>query len=125
MENGINDLIIRIKNGYMASLKEVSAPYSHFGNAVAQKLKAKGFIGNVAKKDRLLIIELKYEAGLPSLTGVKIFSKPGQRAYISYKKLKPVLGGLGYAFLSTSKGIMTHVEAKKAKLGGEELFEIW
>ncbi len=109
----------------MASLKEVTAPYSRFSNAVAQKLKAKGFVKSVIKKDRLLMIELKYEAGVPSLTGVKIFSKPGQRAYISYKKLKPVLGGLGYAILSTSKGIMTHVEAKKAKLGGEELFEIW
>jgi len=72
-----------------------------------------------------IIINLKYEEGNPAITDVKIYSKPGMRLYISYKNLKPVLSGFGYSVLSTSKGIMTNREAKKAKLGGELLFSFW
>ena len=57
---------------------------------------------------------LLYKNGEPAITGVQIFSTPGKREYIAYKKLKPVLGGMGYSFLSTPKGIMTDKESKKA-----------
>jgi small subunit ribosomal protein S8 len=72
-----------------------------------------------------IIIDLLYKDKNPALTDIKIYSKPGRRYYVSYRHLKPVLNGLGYSILSTPKGILTNIEAKKLKVGGELLFEIW
>jgi small subunit ribosomal protein S8 len=68
---------------------------------------------------------LKYDEGVPALTDVKIFSTPGRRWYTAYNELKPVLGGMGHALISSSQGVMTGSEARKAKVGGELLFHIW
>ncbi|MEK7097001.1 MAG: 30S ribosomal protein S8, partial [Patescibacteria group bacterium] len=128
MENSIIDLVIRIKNGYMARKATIESPHSKYKEAILKKLLAYKFIegytveGDIKKN---IIINLSYEEGNPAITDVKIFSKPGMRLYISYKNLKPVLSGFGYSILSTSKGIMTDREAKKAKLGGELLFSFW
>ncbi|MEK7495406.1 MAG: 30S ribosomal protein S8 [Patescibacteria group bacterium] len=128
MENSIIDLVIRIKNGYMARKEVITSPYSAYKEAILKKLFELKFIesyeveGDVKKN---MVIKLKYEEGNPAITDVKIYSKPGMRLYISYKNLKPVLSGFGYSVLSTSKGIMTDKEAKKAKLGGELLFSFW
>ena len=128
MENSIIDLIIRIKNGYMAKKETIESPHSKYKESILKKLVALKFIegytvqGEVKKN---IVISLSYEDGKPAINDVKIFSKPGMRIYISYKNLKPVLSGFGYSILSTSKGIMTDKEAKKAKLGGELLFSFW
>ena len=128
MENSIIDLIIRIKNGYMARKATIESPHSRYKESILKKLMSLKFIeaysveGEIKKN---IIINLKYEEGNPAITDVKIYSKPGMRLYISYKNLKPVLSGFGYSVLSTSKGIMTNREAKKAKLGGELLFSFW
>ncbi len=128
MTHSISDLIIRIKNGYMAKREFVEIPLSRFKKQVLEKLKKIGFIedfyeeGSLKKK---LLVKLLYSRGKAALTNVKILSKPGRRYYVSYKDLKPVLNGLGYSILSTSKGILTNVEARKEKIGGELLFEIW
>ena len=128
MENSIIDLIIRIKNGYMARKATIESPHSKYKESILKKLMSLKFIeaysveGEIKKN---IIINLKYEEGNPAITDVKIYSKPGMRLYISYKNLKPVLSGFGYSVLSTSKGIMTNREAKKAKLGGELLFSFW
>lgn len=128
MENSIIDLVIRIKNGYMARKEVIASPFSTYKEAILKKLLALKFIegyeveGEIKKN---IVIHLKYEEGNPAISDVKIFSKPGMRLYISYKNLKPVLSGFGYSVLSTSKGIMTDREAKKAKLGGELLFSFW
>lgn len=128
MENSIIDLIIRIKNGYMAKKETIESPYSKYKEAVLKKLVSlksiKGYkIKGETKKN--ITIDLVYEEGKSAISDVKIYSKPGMRLYISYKNLKPVLSGFGYSILSTSKGIMTDREAKKAKLGGELLFSFW
>jgi small subunit ribosomal protein S8 len=128
MENSIIDLVIRIKNGYMARKPTITSPHSKYKEAILKKLLALKFIegysveGDIKKN---IAINLSYEEGNPAITDIKIFSKPGMRLYISYKNLKPVLSGFGYSVLSTSKGIMTDREAKKAKLGGELLFSFW
>ena len=128
MEHSVIDLIIRIKNGYLARKVDIEAPYSVFKESILKKLTELGYVkkynieGEIIKK---ITISLSYTNGVPALTDVKIYSKPGARYYISYKKLKPVIGGFGYSILSTPKGIMTHVEAKKEKVGGELLFNIW
>lgn len=128
MENSIIDLVIRIKNGYMSKKPVIESPHSKYKEAILKKLTGLKFIesyvveGDIKKNIR---INLSYEEGKPAITDVKIYSKPGMRLYISYKNLKPVLSGFGYSVLSTSKGIMTDREAKKAKLGGELLFSFW
>ena len=128
MENSIIDLIIRIKNGYMAKKETIESPYSKYKEAVLKKLISLKFIKGYEVKGEIkksMTINLAYEEDKPAISDVKIYSKPGMRLYISYKNLKPVLSGFGYSILSTSKGIMTDREAKKAKLGGELLFSFW
>jgi small subunit ribosomal protein S8 len=129
MGNPVIDLIIRIKNGYQASRERVESPYSVFREQVVKKLVEMGYLkGYTVQGDvvRTMTIDLKYdEAFAPAVTDVKIFSKPGRRWYVSFKELKPVLGGMGYSILSTPRGVMSHIEAKKEKVGGELLFSIW
>ncbi|OGK28169.1 30S ribosomal protein S8 [Candidatus Roizmanbacteria bacterium RIFCSPHIGHO2_02_FULL_39_9] len=125
MNNTVIDLIIRVKNGYLSRKETIHVLFSKTNEEVLQKLKTLGFIKSFKKVERDIIVELLYKEKMPSFTDVKIFSKPGRRYYVSYKELKPVLGGLGYSLLSTSKGIMTNKEARKQKTGGELLFELW
>ena len=128
MENSIIDLVIRIKNGYMARKPVIESPHSKYKEAILKKLVSLKFIEDYSIEGKIkknIKISLSYEEGNPAITDVKIYSKPGMRFYISYKNLKPVLSGFGYSVLSTSKGIMTDREAKKAKLGGELLFSFW
>ena len=128
MENSIIDLIIRIKNGYMAKKETIESPYSKYKEAVLKKLVDLKFIKGYKVKGEIkknMIIDLAYEEGKPAISDIKVYSKPGMRVYISYKNLKPVLSGFGFSILSKSRGIMTDQEAKKAKLGGELLFSFW
>lgn len=129
MDHSYIDLIIRIKNGYMARQDSVECPYSRFKEEIVKKLMRLKFIKEYTiegEKIKKLMMELLYtENTSPALTDIKVYSKPGRRFYVSYKELKPVLGGLGFSLLSTSKGIMTNKEARKEKLGGELLFSIW
>lgn len=128
MNDPIIDLVISIKNGYMARKDAVVVNHSKYKQVVVEKLKELGFVKNVTVEGdviKKITVELQYSNGSPSLTDVQLHSKPGARMYVAYRKLKPVLGGIGYSFLSTSKGIMTDKESKKAKLGGELLFSIW
>ena len=78
-----------------------------------------------AKVDKFIDITLKYDDKVPVISGIKKFSKPGQRIYIAFGKIKQVRGGYGIAIISTSKGLMTNREARKQKLGGELICEVW
>ncbi|MEO6508899.1 MAG: 30S ribosomal protein S8 [Patescibacteria group bacterium] len=126
--SAITDLIIRVKNGYMAGRDTIESPYSKYREQVIQKLIALRYVkdysvtGDIKKT---MSINLVYKNGAPALTEVKIFSTPGRRWYVAAKDLKPVLGGLGYSLVSTPLGILTHIEAKKKNVGGELLFNIW
>jgi len=128
MENSFIDLIIRIKNGYMSKREQIIASYSRFNEDILKVLKKSGYIkdfkteGDVVKK---ITIELLYKDESPAVTGIKLVSKLGQRTYISYRKLQSVVGGMGYSILSTPKGVLTNLQAKKEKVGGELLFQIW
>lgn len=128
MGNSFIDLIIRIKNGYLARKDQITVLYSRFNERILRKLKELKFIKDFQVRGELkkqITVELLYKDKIPALTDVKIYSKPGQRYYVSYRELKPVLNGLGYSILSTPKGILTNIEAKKMKVGGELLFDIW
>jgi small subunit ribosomal protein S8 len=125
----ISDTMVRIKNGYMSGRKSVTAHNSRFAQSVLARMKDLGFIkGFEVSEDSkfYLKIFLAYdEDGETRFTDLSLASKPGQRQYVDVTQLKPVMSGFGYAILSTPKGILTQVEAKKQKTGGELLFKIW
>jgi len=127
MGNSFIDLIIRIKNGYLAKKESVEVLRSNFNLSILRKLKELKYIKDYQENEdkKTVKVELLYNEDQPALTDVKIHSKMGRRIYRGYRKLKPVLNGLGFSILSTSKGILTNLEAKKLKVGGELLFDIW
>ena len=126
----VGDFINRLKNGGEVKKQKVSVPFSAFKMAIAEALKEAGYIQTVEKKGKkvrkTLDVVLKYDdAGHTRIAGVKRISKPGRRMYRSVSELRPVRYGHGTLILSTPKGIMTDKEARKEKVGGEALFEIW
>ena len=96
---------------------------------IAELLAKNNFIESAAKKGRMpkriIEIKLKYSGREGAITGIKFLSKPSRRLYAGYKELRLIKQGYGTAFISTPKGIMSYQDARKQKLGGEILFEIW
>jgi len=125
----ISDMLIRIKNAQAVLHPTVEIPFSNFKYELAKILAKNGFIGTVEKKGRktkkYIEIALKYKEGIQAISGLRKVSKPGQRIYTNFKKIRKVKGGYGMAIISTPKGLMTDREAKKQKLGGEIVCEIW
>lgn len=126
----VGDFVIRLKNAGSIKKGSVSVPHSAFKYAIAEKLKDAGFVKSIEKKGKkarkTLDIALKYDdAGTHAIQGVKRISKPGRRVYKSAREIVPVRYGHGALILSTPKGVMTDKEARKEKIGGEALFEIW
>lgn len=130
MDN-IGDLIIRVKNAYLARLKVVRIPYSKMNLAIAKLLEAQGYLKGVTevsiekKSFKMIEANLVYQGRNPILTDVKRISKPGLRVYKSCADLPRVLNGLGFAIVSTPKGIMSDREARKIGLGGEVMAYVW
>lgn len=123
------NLLIRIKNASQARHTQLEVPYSHLTEALVTLLIKKGFlvkakvVGEVKKN---LEIELKYEGRKPAFKGVRLISRPGLRLYYPLKDLAHFRRREnGMVILSTSQGLMTLAEARKAKVGGELLFEVW
>lgn len=129
MTDPVSDMLTRIRNAQKADFSLVEIPFSNLKYEIAKILVKKGFVEKVEKKGRkarkFIEIALKYQEGAPAISGLKRISKPGQRIYLDSKKIKKVKGGYGIAIISTSKGLMTNKEARKNKLGGEVLCEVW
>ncbi|RJQ33180.1 30S ribosomal protein S8 [Candidatus Parcubacteria bacterium] len=130
MTDPIADFIIRLKNGGAVKKQSVSVPFSMLKMAVAEKLQEAGYVKAVEKKGKkvkkTLDVVLQYnEGGVHKIAGVKRVSKPGRRVYKSVNEIRPIRYGHGTLILSTPKGIKTDAEARKEKIGGEALFEIW
>lgn len=125
----ITDFLNRIRNAQAVGHPTVSIPFSSLNYEIAKILEKKGFIGKVEKRRKkvkgLIEITLKYVEKKPAISGLKRVSKPGQRIYLPAKKIRRVKGGYGIAIISTSKGLMANGEARKKKLGGEIICEIW
>lgn len=126
----VADFINRLSNAGAVKHAVVSIPFSNFKYAIATKLKEAGYVGSIEKKGKkvkkTLDVTLKYtEEGVSVINGVKRVSKPGRRLYKSVLEIHPIRYGTGALILSTPKGIMTDKEARKEKIGGEALFEIW
>ncbi len=126
----ISELIIGIKNAGKAGKESVKLPYSNFKLAVAEVLKAEGFIESFTKigkaPKRILEIGIAYKSkNTPKIREVVRVSKLSKRIYLNSKDIKKVKNGFGKLIISTSEGIMTGEQAKKKGLGGEALFKIW
>src|SRR3989338_5405864 len=125
----IADTIIQIKNAGVAGKELIVVPYSKFRYAVAQALLSAGYIAAVDKKTRkqkkTIEIGIAYEEGKPRVLGVKRISKLSRRLYSASKNLWRVRQGYGDLFLSTPHGVLSAREAKKKRVGGEVLFEVW
>ncbi len=124
----ISNLIISLKNGSMAGKESVLLPYSNIKFQIANLLKERGFVGEISKKGkkgRYLEVALKYDGNTPSISNVKRISKSSRRIYMPAKQIYPYRQGVGMTVFSTPKGILSDMEAKKQKVGGEALFSIW
>jgi small subunit ribosomal protein S8 len=126
----IADMLTRIRNASMVNHKQVVMPNSKIKVAIAQILKAEGFIDNFNVTNEQpqpnLILRLKYTGrGDAVITGLDRVSKPGKRVYTNHHDIPWVRAGLGITIVSTPKGLMTGREARKAKLGGEIICNVW
>ena len=124
MIDPIADMLNRIRNAQMVSHETVSIPYSKIKYEIASIMRRESFVKEIERKGRKEKRIIKITLNKDS-AGLKRVSKSGQRLYVSYKNIKPVKGGYGLSIISTSKGLMSNKEARKNKLGGEIICEIW
>lgn len=123
----ISDLIIRIKNGSDAGKAVVAVADSKFAENVAHLLKKVGYLSSVErdKENKKLLLGIVYFDDEPRIHGVERISKLSKRVYQKSRDIRSFKSGFGNVIYSTPKGILTDVEAKKLKVGGEILFKIW
>jgi len=125
----IADMLTRIRNAIVSKKETVAVPASKMKKAIAEILLDEGFISAVEYENEsvqgTIFITLKYSNKESVISGLKRISKPGLRIYATNDKLPKVLGGMGIAILSTSKGILTDKQARTTNIGGEVLAYIW
>ncbi len=132
MTDPVADMLTRIRNGNVAMHDEVRMPSSKLKEALAAILKREGYIqdfsvaDNTERPGKTLTINMKYAPDRTrTISGIKRVSKPGLRVYAKADSLPRVLGGLGVAVVSTSRGLMTDREARRSRMGGEVLCFVW
>ena len=130
VQDQISDMITRIRNSVLVKHSTVAVNKSKVNNKILEVLSNEGFISefeeNISEKTPNYSIKLKYyDDGSSAITGLKRVSKPGLKIYVKKDEIPSYFSGMGVAIVSTSKGIMTGLEAKKLYLGGEVLFYIW
>jgi small subunit ribosomal protein S8 len=126
----IADLLTRIRNGLQADHDQVEMPASGFKAEIARILREQGYIEDFAVEPaavgQVLRLRLKYtENRKPVILGMERVSRPGRREYVSAEQVPRVLGGMGTAIVSTSRGVMTGHEARRAGVGGELVARVW
>ncbi|MEX2013377.1 MAG: 30S ribosomal protein S8 [Parcubacteria group bacterium] len=125
----ISNMIIQIQNAGRVGHDRVLIPYSKLKHSIAETLKKETFVKNVEteskKGKKMLVIDLFMENRVPKIKGVKRISKPSRRIYKKSSEIRSVKNGYGALILSTSQGVMSGREARRASLGGEALFKIW
>jgi small subunit ribosomal protein S8 len=131
MTDPIADMLTRIRNAGLARHDRTEIPASRLKEAVAKILKSEGFISDVRPTEggegkAKLTIVLKYGRDRQSaIDGIRRVSRPGRRVYVPHDRIPRVLSGLGISILSTSRGLMSDREARRQKIGGELLCEVW
>ena len=129
LSDPIGDMIARVKNAQARNHKKVELPSSNFKNKIANILKNEGFIKdfkvNSENNKSVLALELKYHSGNPVISNFERVSKPGRRIFSSADSLPRINNGLGIAIVSTPKGVMTDMDARKQKIGGEIICKVF
>ncbi len=129
LSDPIGDMLVRIKNAQARNYKKVELPSSNFKVKIAGILKNEGFIKDFKiseeTKKPLLAIDLKYYSGSPVISTIERISKPGRRIFSSAGSLPKINNGLGIAIISTPKGVMTDIDARKQKVGGEIICKVF
>ena len=129
LSDPLGDMIARIKNAQVRNHKKVDLPSSNFKMKIADILKNEGFIKdfkiNKENNKSLLSLELKYHSGNPVISTFERISKPGRRIFSSADSLPKINNGLGIAIVSTPKGVMTDIDARKQKVGGEIICKVF
>ena len=125
----IGDMIARIKNAQKRNYKKVNLPSSKFKTKIAEVLKSEGYMidykVNEIENKSVLEINLKYNYGNPVINTIERVSKPGRRIFSSAESLPKINNGLGIAILSTPKGVMSDIDARKNKVGGEIICKVF
>jgi small subunit ribosomal protein S8 len=128
LSDPIGDMLARIKNAQVRNHSKVSLPSSKFKSKIADVLKAEGYIIDYKINDDVkpsIEINLKYNSGNPVINTIERISKPGRRIFSSASSLPKINNGLGIAIISTPQGVMTDVDARKKKLGGEIICKVF
>ena len=129
LSDPIGDMLARIKNAQLRSYKKIQLPSSKFKTKIAEVLKNEGFIIDYKvvnnDKDSSLEIDLKYNSGNPVIQVIQRISKPGRRIFSSAESLPKLNNGLGIAIISTPKGVMSDIDARKQKVGGEIICKVF
>ena len=130
LSDPIGDMIARIKNAQLRNHKILKLPSSNFKVKISEVLKKEGFIIDYKVESKKtnkidLIINLKYNLGSPVISEIERISKPGRRIFSSAESLPKINNGLGIAIISTPKGVMTDIDARKQKLGGEIICKVF
>jgi small subunit ribosomal protein S8 len=128
MTDPVSDMLTRIRNAALARHERTLVPASQLKKHIAEILKLEGFIADVRIEEdpKHLTIVLKYGRDRTSaIDGIRRVSRPGRRVYVRHDRIPRVLSGMGVAILSTSRGVMSDKEARRQKVGGELLCEVW
>ena len=129
LSDPIGDMIARVKNAQSRNHKKVELPSSNFKVKIAEILKNEGFVKdfkvNSEKNKNLLSLDLKYHSGNPVINTFERVSKPGRRIFSSANGLPKINNGLGIAIVSTPKGVMTDLDARKQRVGGEIICKVF
>ena len=129
LSDPIGDMIARVKNAQARNHKKVELPSSNFKSKIADILKNEGFIKdfrvNSVENKSILSLELKYHSGNPVISAFERVSKPGRRIFSSADSLPKINNGLGIAIISTPKGVMTDIDARKQRVGGEIICKVF
>ena len=129
LSDPIGDMLARLKNSQMRNHKKLQLPSSKFKIRIAEILKSEGYIIDYEVKSEQnksnLLISLKYNSGNPVINSIERVSKPGRRIFSSAESLPKVNNGLGIAIISTPKGVMTDMDARKQKIGGEIICKVF
>ena len=130
LSDPIGDMLARIKNAQLRNHKILKLPSSNFKVKISEVLKKEGFIIDYKVENKKtnkfeLIINLKYNLGSPVISAIERISKPGRRIFSSAQSLPKINNGLGIAIISTPKGVMTDIEARKQRLGGEIICKVF
>jgi small subunit ribosomal protein S8 len=129
LSDPIGDMIARVKNAQARNHKKVELPSSNFKSKIADILRNEGFIKDFKvlgeEKKPILSLELKYHSGNPVISNFERVSKPGRRIFSSADSIPKINNGLGIAIISTPKGVMTDIDARKQKVGGEVICKVF